>query len=633
VALSEGKRQSAGVVDPSLLSLARALRDALDPVLVAHGDGKTGLVLALLAREHAYLEGPPGCGKSALALAFARIAGARLMQASFHRDTSAVELLGSPRLRRQRRGNAERLAFELMPGPLATAEVLLLDDLSRAPGEALAPLLRILSERRAAGAALPLETAIATAGAADLESYADPLEPSQLDRFAVQIRMRGLVSGRRFERARTLLDRDGEPPLHAVLDTDQRHALQRAVAALTIEPAARAALLRAVERLRAAAGDEPALLSDRAFARAAPGILKAHAFLRGAERVEAIDVRALRFMLARRVPESLEPHVAAILEDALLEGAPVPAPPPSTRPAAAGESGRAADSPVPVPGLETVPAPIEGIAPQARARGDDDAASVENLIQALLGRLERGAVARGEDPGGQPRGWRRMRRLDELLDADPVDALLYAQGRSTAPRVYRRERRNAGGTLAVLRDVSASMEGRLSRWAGQVVAGLVRTGARRRMRMGYVEFNHEAERFEAGGAFFHRRYRRLLALASRRRAEGRTNYEAPLRSALAELRGTAGRERHVVLLTDGVPLLGDPSVRHERALARELGVKVHTVFLGLGECPEVLDEISRETRGSGFAARPRPDGRVTVIERATGPRSARGRSEQSGGEH
>ena len=614
-----GKGESAAVTPPSLLSLARAAREALDLVLVGQEDAKTGLLLALLAREHAYLEGPPGCGKSALAGALACIAGAHASQVGFHRDTHAAELLGAPRLRRERRGNAERLSFELAPGPLGRAEILVLDDLSRAPGEALAPLLRMLSERRAAGARLPLETAIATAGSSDLESYADPLEPSQLDRFAVQVRMRGLALGRRFELARGLLDRPGETRLVPVLDTEKRHALQRAAAALEIEPAARAALLRAVERLRAAAGDEPVLVSDRAFARAAPAILRAHAFLRGAERVEPIDVRALRFMLARRVPENLEPHVAAILEDALLESTPVSAPPAATRPAAAaGEGGGPADAPVAAPGLETFPAPIESVTPQARARGDDDAASVESLVQALLGRLERGAVARGEDPGGQPRGWRRMRRLDELLDADPVDALLFAQGLSSGARVYRRERRNSGGTLAVLRDVSASMEGRLSRWAGQVVAGLVRTGARRRMRMGYVEFNHEAERFEAGGAFFHRRYRRLLALASRRRAEGRTNYEAPLRSVLGELRGVAGRERHVVLLTDGVPVLGDPSVRRERALARELGVKVHTVFLGLGECPEVLDDISRETRGGSFVARPRPDGRVTVLERKGG---------------
>ena len=35
----------------------------------AHDDAKTGIWLALIAREHAYLEGPPGCGKSALAAA------------------------------------------------------------------------------------------------------------------------------------------------------------------------------------------------------------------------------------------------------------------------------------------------------------------------------------------------------------------------------------------------------------------------------------------------------------------------------------------------------------------------------------------------------------------------------------
>jgi uncharacterized protein with von Willebrand factor type A (vWA) domain len=136
------------------------------------------------------------------------------------------------------------------------------------------------------------------------------------------------------------------------------------------------------------------------------------------------------------------------------------------------------------------------------------------------------------------------------------------------------------------------------------------------MRLGYVEFNHEAERFAAGGAFFHRRYRRVLALARRRRAEGRTNYEAPLRAALAELRASAGRERHIVLLSDGVPVLGDPTVQSERALARRLRVKVHTVFLGSGECPAVLDEISRETDGLRFEARPGPGGRLTLRERA-----------------
>ena len=529
-----------------------------------------GLVLALVAREHAYLEGPPGCGKSALARAAASAAGARTAELAFHRDASAADLLGEVHLRRERArgGKGERIALELAAGPSARAEVLVLDDLARAPGEALGLLLRVLAERRLAGAALPLESALATAGAPDLESYADPLEPTQLDRFAIQVRMRGLVGARRFGVARALLDREPAPaPTAHALDTEKRHALQRRAAALAIVPAARAALLRAVENLARASGSEPALLSDRAFARAAPAILRAHALVRGAAQVEPADVRALRFMLARRVPEALEPEVIGLIEEAIAADAPPVVT--GARPAAAAErtgpapgpGGGAPDAAIPVESLEARNAALDAVAPLAASRGDDDTAAVEALVAALAGKLERGAVERGDDPGGQPRSFRRMRRLDEITDADPVDAQLFVEGRQPhGARVYRRARRNSGGALAVLRDVSASMEGRLARWAGEVVAGLVRVGARRRMRLGYVEFNHEAERFAAGGAFFHRRYRRVLALAGRRRAEGRTNYEAPLRAALAEFKSTAGRERHIVLLSDGVPVLGDPAV-------------------------------------------------------------------------
>ena len=605
---------------PELEPLFKALAEAV------HGqdDAAMGLVLALVAREHAYLEGPPGCGKSALARAAAAAAGARTAELAFHRDASAADLLGEVHLRRERaaHGRGERISLELAAGPSARAEVLVLDDLARAPGEALGLLLRVLGERRLADLALPLESALATAGAPDLESYADPLEPTQLDRFAIQVRMRGLVGGRRFGVARALLDREPTAAAPAPLDTERRHALQRRAAALPIVPAARAALLRAVENLARASGSEPALLSDRAFARAAPAILRANALVRGAAQVEPADVRALRFMLARRVPEALEPELVGLIEEAIAADAPAVVT--GARPAAAAErtgpapgpGGGAPDAAIPVESLEARNTALDAVAPLAASRGGDDTAAVEALVAALAGKLERGAVERGDDPGGQPRSFRRMRRLDEIADADAVDAQLFVEGRKPdGARVYRRARRNSGGALAVLRDVSASMEGRLARWAGEVVAGLVRVGARRRMRLGYVEFNHEAERFAAGGAFFHRRYRRVLALAGRRRAEGRTNYEAPLRAALAEFKSTAGRERHIVLLSDGVPVLGDLAVQSERALARRLGVKVHTVFLGLGECPAVLDEISRETDGLRFEARPRADGRLALLER------------------
>ncbi len=127
-------------MDPDL----SVLRRALDSAAIGQADARTGLALALLAREHAYLEGPPGCGKSRLAERLAAASGARTAALAFHRDTGVGDLLGDTVLRRYPLERGERLAREIVPGPLLHAEVCVLDDLSRAPGEALGPLLRIL---------------------------------------------------------------------------------------------------------------------------------------------------------------------------------------------------------------------------------------------------------------------------------------------------------------------------------------------------------------------------------------------------------------------------------------------------------------------------------------------------------
>src|SRR5262249_40675285 len=95
------------------------LRASLEAVGCGQTDAATGLVLALLAREHALIEGPPGCGKSALARALGRAAGAESVELAFHRDASAAELLGETRIRRERAGSGERIALELALGPAA----------------------------------------------------------------------------------------------------------------------------------------------------------------------------------------------------------------------------------------------------------------------------------------------------------------------------------------------------------------------------------------------------------------------------------------------------------------------------------------------------------------------------------
>ncbi len=583
-----------------------ALAAALDRALLGQEDAKTGVLLALLAREHAYLEGPPGVGKSRLAEAGVHAASGSPSLLALQRDTRLQDLVGPVQLRREPYGEGQRLRHQTLPGPLLGAELVLLDDLDRAPAQALGPLLRVLGERCWQGQALPLESAIATGGPERIDAYADPLEPGSLDRFAIQVRMPGLLYVQRWDCARALLGGRAELSPGPVIDVCTRRRLQEQARRIPLPHPVQRAYVELVLRLqRFAAGGMP--LSDRTFGRAALRVLRAHALLRGASRVERTDLRALRYMLGRRLPDLTRDQFEELLAEAGRAASP-----------RLGLSAAGAGAAWGVAGAEPIPARArrarsQELKPGTRAPGMDEA-EVERVLRALGGRFERGYAGLEEDPGGSPRSYRTLRALDEVFDADPVELTGYLDGtRPGLPRSFRRERRRAGGQVAFLRDVSASMEGRLGRWAGRVVAGLVRSGARRRMRIGYVEFNHDARRFHAGGRFFHRRYTSLLELAARSRAAGRTSYQAPLRVALNEFTAGAGRNRHIVLLTDGVPVLGDPEVRRERRLARRLGVQVHTVFLGLGDHPPVLATIARETGGLCFVGRPRPGGGLRVL--------------------
>ncbi len=604
------------------------LRTTLGRVLVGQADAATGLTLALLAEQHAYLEGPPGCGKSELAAALAALSGARTHTLVFHRDIRETDLLGDVLLSRHRYRGHERLRRELIPGPLLQAEVALLEDLPRSPGEALGPLLRILAERRALGQVLPLESAVATGPLEQVEAPIDPLEPGQLDRFAVQLRVTGLLVGGLFDEAAILIERASRRPRavaqpSSVMNTTTRKAAQQAAAALQIEPRTLSAYHRLLDRLRQRSADASAsgdrLMSDRSFSAAALRLVRAHAFLRGAPAAAPRDLHAIRYMVAHRLPDEVQEDFDHILEELLGDPPNVTmAETGAQMPGAQSQGDDDADgSPAAAPASDSwIDDQADLPAPPSVFGKPPPPAQVDLLLRALVGRIERGRIDPDTDPGGQPRGYRPLRDLDELIDADVIEALLFTEGRLPGtPRTFERKRRNAGGAVAVLRDISASMAGRLTVWSSQVVLGILRVAARRRMRVGYVEFHHRALPHPVGGRLLHRSYSRLAEQAGQAKAVGQTNYEAPLRTALEGLRGGSGRNRHIVLLTDGLPIIGDTTVRRERQLARRLGVALHTVFLGNGDCPPVLDDISLETGGLRFRGRPLTGGGLRLEER------------------
>jgi len=173
-------------------------------------------------------------------------------------------------------------------------------------------------------------------------------------------------------------------------------------------------------------------------------------------------------------------------------------------------------------------------------------------------------------------------------------------------------RRNRGGLVAVLRDVSMSMAGVNATWSARVTLALLDAARQRRMRFGYIEFNHRSKRYcHEDGTFFTNEYSAVSEAAVNLSCAGWTNYEQPLADAMREFAalgpsnagGRPQQQRHVLLITDGVPTHGDPWAIKQRRRARDLGVVIHSVYLGWPRnYPKALEAISESTQGAQFAA-------------------------------
>jgi uncharacterized protein with von Willebrand factor type A (vWA) domain len=266
----------------------------------------------------------------------------------------------------------------------------------------------------------------------------------------------------------------------------------------------------------------------------------------------------------------------------------------------------------------------QSLSPNAEDGGDNtemnlDNESIENievLMKVLKGRIERNVAEKVPHYGGQPRKWRRMHTFNDLLDTDPVEsAIWYDHITPQLPRILLRERFDRGGDLAILRDISSSMAGIYSKWASSVILRLIELARKKRMRVGYIEFNHLSTKYQVDSKFFVRDYDKMQRRALALHCSGCTNYQNSLEDALMEFQRMGRGNQHILFLTDGVPTQGDWEVKAERALAQELGVAIHTIFIGKNKCPRILEIISEESDGAQFQASTDRHGVIRIEER------------------
>ena len=84
-----------------MLDKLKALRELLDVDVVGHDEVKQALLLALVCREHIYLEGPPGTAKTRMAELAARGSSLSFFFYQLHRDARLSELVGDVVLERR----------------------------------------------------------------------------------------------------------------------------------------------------------------------------------------------------------------------------------------------------------------------------------------------------------------------------------------------------------------------------------------------------------------------------------------------------------------------------------------------------------------------------------------------------
>lgn len=144
------------------------------------------LLIALLASGHVLLEGVPGVAKTTLSKVFARLLGCQYQRVQFTPDLLPSDVTGTSIFDR----NAND--FVLRKGPIFT-QVLLADEINRAPAKTQAALLEAMQEYQVTvdGVSLPLQLpflVMATQNPVEQEGVYR-LPEAQLDRFLIRVEM------------------------------------------------------------------------------------------------------------------------------------------------------------------------------------------------------------------------------------------------------------------------------------------------------------------------------------------------------------------------------------------------------------------------------------------------------------